>query len=52
MKFFMLLFIKGLAFGNFGSHHFHERQIFDKQFGELPYLQYPSSVAPTQIMDN
>jgi hypothetical protein len=38
-EFFVLLFVKGLALGNFGSHYFHESQIFDKQLDELPYLQ-------------
>jgi hypothetical protein len=28
----------------FGSHYFHESQIFDKQLGELSYLQYLLSV--------
>jgi hypothetical protein len=43
-EFFLLLIVKGLAFGNFGSHYFHESQIFEKQLGELSYLQYPLSV--------
>jgi hypothetical protein len=42
-----MVFVKGLAFGNFGSHYFHASQIFDKQLGELPYLQYLSSVSKT-----
>jgi hypothetical protein len=28
---FLLLYAKGLAFGYFGSHYFHESQIFDKK---------------------
>jgi hypothetical protein len=41
----LLVFVKALAFGNFGSQYFYESQIFGKQLGELPYLQYPSSVS-------
>jgi hypothetical protein len=33
---FLLVFVKGLTFGNFESHYFHESQIFDKQLGDLP----------------
>jgi hypothetical protein len=39
---FWLVFVKGPAFRNFGSHYFH-----DKQLGEFPHLQYPWSVGPT-----
>jgi hypothetical protein len=45
---FLLLFVKGQAFGNFGSNYFHASQIFDKQLGKLPYLQYPWSVVELQ----
>jgi hypothetical protein len=41
---FLLVVVKGLAFENFGNQYFYESPIFDKQQGELPYLQYPSSV--------
>jgi hypothetical protein len=37
---FFACFCKGLSFWNFGSYFFHESQIFDKQLGKLPYLQY------------
>jgi hypothetical protein len=47
-----LLFVKVQGFGNFGSHYFHEiilftwpSQIFEKQLGKLPHLQFLSSVA-------
>jgi hypothetical protein len=35
-----MLFLEGLAFGNFGCQYCHESQIFDKQLHELPNLQY------------
>ncbi len=48
--FFWLVFVKVLDFGNFGSHYFHENQIFDKQQGELSYLQYPWSVVYKKLI--
>jgi hypothetical protein len=44
LNLFWLVFTEGLAFENFGSHYYYESPIFDKQQGELPYVQYPLSV--------
>ncbi len=41
--------MQAFVIGNFGSHYFHESQIFDKQLGELP-LQYPLSVVLTKVI--
>jgi hypothetical protein len=46
---FLLLFKKGPAFWNFGSHYFCESQIFDKQLCGLPFLQYPSFVQKSHL---
>jgi hypothetical protein len=44
---FLLLFLNGLAFGNFGCHYCHKSLIFDKQLRGLPNLQWYKSMDTT-----